>query len=258
MPKTQVPLANARRGVTGLFDHIGDRDDLKLLGRQEELARSVLATGTPTIVVLINGRPLAINFIAENIPAILECWYLGQETGTAVADVLFGDINPGGKLPITFPRSVGQVPAYYYHRPSAKRGYLFTETKPLYPFGYGLSYTSFEYRNLRLAAERIGADENTTVLIDVTNSGGRAGDEVVQLYIRDQVSSVTRPVKLLKGFSRINLQPGETKTVSFDITPDKLALLDQSMQWRVEPGLFDIMVGRNSEQLDTIVLEVAD
>ena len=216
----------------------------------------MLATGTPTVVVLINGRPLTINFIAENVPAILECWYLGQETGTAVADVLFGDINPGGKLPITFPRSVGQVPAYYYHRPSAKRGYLFSTTKPLYPFGYGLSYTSFDYRNLRLTADRISAHETTEVLIDVTNTGQRAGDEVVQLYIRDQVSSVTRPVKLLKGFSRINLQQGETRTVTFEITPDKLALLDQNMLWRVEPGLFDIMVGCNSEQLDTIVLEV--
>jgi beta-glucosidase len=238
------------------FDHIGDRDDLNLLGRQEELVRAVLATGTPTIVILINGRPLTINLIAENVPAILECWYLGQETGTAVSDVLFGDVNPSGKLPITFPRSVGQLPVYYYHKPSAKRGYLFAKTEPLYPFGHGLSYTTFAYDNLRLTPETIGVDGQATVQVDVTNAGERAGDEIVQLYIRDQVSSVTRPVKALKGFHRISLEAGETKTVEFLLTPDLLAFLNQEMAWQVEPGLFSVMVGSSSERLDTVTLEV--
>jgi len=237
------------------FDHIGDRDDLNLLGRQEELVRAVLATGTPTIVVLINGRPLTINFLAENVPAILECWYLGQETGVAVADVLFGDVNPSGKLPITFPRSIGQLPTYYYHKPSAKRGYLFTETEPLYPFGYGLSYTTFAYDNLRLTPQTITLDGQALVKVDVTNTGERAGDEIVQLYIRDQVCSVTRPVKALKGFCRISLEPNETKTVEFWLTPDLLAFLDREMQWQVEPGLFSVMVGSSSEKLDTVILE---
>jgi beta-glucosidase len=239
------------------FNHLGDRDDLDLLGRQEELVRAVLATGTPTVAVLINGRPLTINYVAGHVPAILECWYLGQETGTALADVLFGDVNPSGKLPVTFPRSVGQLPVYYYHRPSAKRGYLFSTTDPLYPFGYGLSYSTFAYGKPRLSPLKIAAREDARVQVDVTNKGGPAGDEVVQLYIRDQVSSVTRPVKLLKGFRRIHLEPGETQTVEFAITPEMLALLDEEMAWRVEPGLFDLMVGASSEQVQTVTLEVA-
>lgn len=238
------------------FNHLGDRDDLNLLGRQEELVRAVLATGTPTIVVLINGRPLTINYVAENVPAILECWYLGQETGTAVADVLFGDVNPGGKLPVTIPRSVGQVPAYYYHKPSAKRGYLFTATSPLFPFGYGLSYTTFAYTGLRLLPEKISPAGQSVVQVDVTNTGPRAGDEVVQLYIRKRVSSVTRPVKLLKGFRRIHLLPGQTKTVTFTLTPDKLAFLDRQMTWQVEPGRYEIMVGGSSDRVETVTLEV--
>ncbi len=238
------------------FNHIGDRDDLNLLGRQEELVQAVLATGTPTVVVLLNGRPLTINFVAENVPAILEGWYLGQEGGLAIADVLFGDVNPSGKLPLTFPRSVGQLPVYYYHKPSAKRGYLFTKTEPLYPFGYGLSYTTFAYNNLRLVPEKIAPDGQVLVQVDVTNTGQRAGDEIVQLYIHDQVSSVTRPVKLLKDFHRLSLVPGETKTVEFLLTPDKLACLGQDMQWRVEPGLFEVMVGSSSERVDSVTLEV--
>jgi beta-glucosidase len=238
------------------FDHLGDRANLDLLGRQEELAQAVLATGKPTVVILINGRPLAVEAIAEQAPALVECWYLGQETGQAVADVLFGDVNPSGKLPITFPRSVGQLPVYYYHRPSAKRGYLFADSTPLFPFGYGLSYTTFNYSNLRLHPSRIRPDQQAVVQVDVTNTGQRAGDEIVQLYIRDQVSSVTRPVKLLRGFQRVSLTAGENRTVSFAVTPGDLSLLDQNMHWRVEPGLFDIMVGPSSKELDTVVLEV--
>lgn len=240
------------------FNHRGDRDDLSLLGRQDELVEKVLATGTPTIAVLINGRPLTIHYLAENVPAILECWYLGQETGTAVADVLFGEVNPSGKLPVTFPRSVGQLPVYYYHKPSAKRGYAFAENEPLYPFGHGLSYTTFSYTDLSLSPERIRVDEATRVTVDVANTGERAGAEIVQLYVHDQVGSVTRPVKALKGFRRIVLEPGETRTVEFELTPAELALLDAEMQWRVEPGLFDVMVGGSSERCDSITLEVVE
>lgn len=238
--------------------HLGDRDSLDLLGRQNELVQAIVETGTPTIVVLINGRPLTINYIAENVPAILEGWYLGQETGTTVADVLFGDVNPGGKLPLTFPRSVGQLPAYYYQKPSAKRGYLFTSAEPLFPFGHGLSYTTFAYSNLKISPQRIDVGGKAEVSVDVTNTGHVAGDEVVQLYIRDQVSSVTRPVKELKGFERITLEPGETRTVTFVIRPDRLSFLDAHMARIVEPGLFDIMVGTSSAQGDTVVLEVVE
>ncbi|MBN1976146.1 MAG: glycoside hydrolase family 3 C-terminal domain-containing protein [Anaerolineae bacterium] len=237
-------------------NHLGDRDSLGLLGRQDELVQAIAETGTPTVVVLINGRPLTINAIAKHVPAILEGWYLGQETGTAVADVLFGDVNPGGKLPITFPRSVGQLPTYYYQKPSGKRGYLLASKEPLFPFGHGLSYTTFAYDNLQVSPPRIGVGGQAVVSVDVTNSGEIAGDEVVQLYIRDQVSSVTRPVKELKGFERVALKPGETKTVTFTITPEDLSFLDVHMERIVEPGLFDIMVGTSSVQLDTVVLEV--
>jgi len=238
-------------------EHLGDRDSLDLLGQQDELIRAIVETGTPTIVLLINGRPISINYAAAHVPAILEGWYLGQETGAAVADVLFGDVNPGGKLPITFPRSVGQLPAYYYQKPSAKRGYLFTTTEPLFPFGHGLSYTTFRYENLRLASPRIGVGGVARVSVDVTNTGNRTGDEVVQVYIRDQVSSLTRPIKELRGFQRITLQPGETRTVEFDLPPEALAFLDENMEWVVEPGLFDVMVGGSSARVSTVQLQVA-
>jgi beta-glucosidase len=220
------------------------------------LARAVLGTGKPVVVLLLNGRPLSIVELAERAPAILEGWYLGQETGTAVADVLFGDVNPGGKLPVTFPRSVGQIPAFYNHKPSARRGYLFHSNKPLFPFGHGLSYTTFAYDNLRVAPEQIAPDGAAVVRVEVTNTGQRAGDEVVQLYLRDQVSSVTRPVQELKGFRRITLQPGETQTVEFTLTPDHLQFLDSNMQLVVEPGEFDVMVGGSSAQVQTTTLTV--
>src|SRR6185436_14162382 len=197
-----------------------------LIGAQNDLARAVLATGKPTIVLLINSGALSINYIAENVPAILEGFYLGQETGVAVADVLFGDYNPAGKLSVSIPRSVGQLPIYYNHKPTARRGYLFTSKEPLFPFGYGLSYTTFEYKNVKVAPAQIGPGGRAEVSVTVTNTGKRAGDEVVQLYIRDLVSSVTRPVLELKDFKRLTLAPGESKTVSFTITPDKLSFLD--------------------------------
>jgi beta-glucosidase len=237
-------------------DMLGDRDSLDLVGRQDDLVKAIVETGKPTIVVLIAGRPASIRYIAANVPAILGCWSLGQETGNAIADVLFGDYNPGGKLPITFPQSVGQLPAYYNHKPSANRGYLLSVNQPLFPFGYGLSYTTFRYDKLRLEPAQIGPQGQTTVRVDVTNTGKVAGEEVVQMYIRDQVSSVTRPVKELKGFRRIRLEPGQTKTVEFTLGPEALAFYNEEMRRVVEPGLFDVMVGGNSVDLIKTILEV--
>jgi beta-glucosidase len=175
-----------------------------------------------------------------------------------VADVLFGEVNPSGKLPVSFPRSVGQLPVYYYHRPSAKRGYAFARNEPLFPFGFGLSYTTFSYNGLCVSPERIAVGETARVRVEVANTGDRAGSEIVQLYVRDQLGSVTRPVKALKGFRRIGLSPGVRQTVEFDLAPKALALVDAAMQWRVEPGLFDVMVGGSSERLETVTLEVVE
>ncbi len=232
------------------LNHMGDRTSLDLIGRQEELVKAMLATGKPVIVFLFNGRPISINYLAQNVPVIYECWYLGQETGRAVADVLFGDYNPSGKLPITIPRSAGHLPAFYNYKPSSRRGYLFDDVSPLYAFGYGLSYTSFSIANPRLTKKKIRREGSTRVLVDVTNTGKREGTEVVQLYIRDVVSSVTRPVKELKGFRRVSLQPGETTTVTFEITPDLLKFYDVNMQYVVEPGDFELMVGNSSRDAD--------
>jgi beta-glucosidase len=240
--------------------HLGDRASLDLVGRQQELADALLATGKPVVVLLFNGRPLSVQALAERAPALLECWYLGQETGRAVAEVLFGDHNPGGKLPITIPRSAGHLPAYYNYKPSARRGYLFDDVSPLFPFGYGLSYTTFEIRNVRLEDPVIPTSGSTRVLAEVTNTGPREGTEVVQLYIRDRVSSVTRPVKELKGFVKVRLRPGETTTVALDITPESLAFYNIDMEWVVEPGEFEIMVGTSSRDSDLtkVVLQVRD
>ena len=237
-------------------NHLGDRDSLELVGRQNELVRAVLATGKPTVVVLINSGPLSVNYIALNVPAILEGFYLGEETGTGVADVLFGDYNPSGKLPVSFPRTVGQLPIYYNHKPTAKRGYLYASAEPLYPFGYGLSYTTFDYSNLKVSPAWIEPGGQAQVSVTVTNTGRRAGEEVVELYVRDEVSSVTRPVKELKDFGRVALAPGESKTVVFNVTPDKLAFYNLDMERVVEPGRFDIMVGTSSVKYRTARLEV--
>lgn len=237
-------------------NHLGDRDTLDLAGRQNDLIRAVFATGKPTVVMLINSGPLSVTYAAENVPAILEGFYLGEETGTGVADVLFGDYNPSAKLPVSFPRTVGQLPIYYNYKPTAKRGYLYTSKEPLFPFGFGLSYTTFEYSNLKVSPAQIGPGGRAQVTVNVTNTGRRAGEEVVQLYIRDVVSSVTRPVKELKDFARVSLAPGESKTVTFTVTPDKLAFYDLNMERTVEPGAFDIMVGTSSVKYETAKLEV--
>lgn len=238
-------------------NHPGDRDDLDLLGNQDDLAKAILATGKPTIVFLQHGRPNSINFIAEHVPAILDGWYLGQEGGTAMADVIFGDYNPAGRLPITVPRSVGQLPDYYYQKPSAHREYLGASTLPLFPFGWGLSYTTFKYSNLKATPETIGPRGSATISVDVTNTGSLRGDEVVQLYIHQQYSLVTRPVKELRGFRRITLDPGQTQTVEFTLGPEELSYLDRDMRRVVEPAPFDIMAGGNSTDLITTKLDIA-
>jgi beta-glucosidase len=232
------------------LNHMGDRANLDLVGRQEELVKAMLATGKPVVALLYNGRPLSINYVAQNVPAIFECWYLGQENGAAVAEVLFGDVNPGGKLPISFPRSAGHLPVFYNYKPSARRGYLWDDVSPLFAFGYGLSYTTFAIKNVRLEKSKIKTKGSTRVLAEVTNTGKREGAEVVQMYIRDVVSSVTRPVKELKGFQKVTLRPGETKAVAFEITPDLLSFYDINMKYLVEPGDFEVIVGNSSRDAD--------
>ncbi|HEX6048111.1 MAG TPA: glycoside hydrolase family 3 N-terminal domain-containing protein [Gemmatimonadaceae bacterium] len=240
------------------LNHMGDTTDLELVGRQNELVAAMVATGKPVIALLFTGRPLAARYVREHVPAVVQCWYLGQETGHAVAEMLFGDFNPGGKLPITIPRSAGHVPAFYNHKPSARRGYLFDDVSPLYAFGYGLSYTTFAVTDVRLERETIERSESTRVTATVANTGARDGTEVVQMYVRDRVSSVTRPVKELKGFAKVAVKAGESVSVALAITPESLAFYDIDMQEVVEPGEFEIMVGTSSrkEDLQTVVLKV--
>jgi beta-glucosidase len=238
-------------------DHLGDRDTLALPGRQEELVWAVVNTGVPVVVLLLNGRPLSINYVAEHAGAVIEGWYLGQEAGVVFADALFGDVNPGGKLPITFPRSVGQLPAYYNHKPSAERSYIWAEKTPLFSFGHGLSYTNFEYKHLQVSPERIDMDGQAVVSVEVTNTGDRLGDEVVQLYIHDLVTErVTRPVKELKDFQRITLQPKESRVVKFDLNAQSFSFFNEKMLQVVEPGIFEVMVGTSSSDLHMIRIEV--
>ncbi|HMC90956.1 MAG TPA: glycoside hydrolase family 3 N-terminal domain-containing protein, partial [Allosphingosinicella sp.] len=236
--------------------HLGDRSSLDLIGQQNDLARAIFALGKPTVVILLNGRPLSVNYLAQSAPALIEGWYLGQETGNAIADVLFGRASPGGKLPVSIARSVGQLPIFYNRKPTARRGYLFDTTAPLYPFGYGLSYTSFDMSAPRLARASIRGGESVRVSVDVANTGRRAGDEVVQLYIRDEEASVTRPVIELKHFQRVHLQPGERRTVTFEIAPEDLALWNVEMKRVVEPGTFTISAGPNSVALKSATLTV--
>jgi Glycosyl hydrolase family 3 C-terminal domain/Fibronectin type III-like domain/Glycosyl hydrolase family 3 N terminal domain len=237
-------------------DHLGDAADLSLMSQQEDLIDAMIQTGKPVVVVLINGRPLATPRVAERLPAILETWYSGQEGGTAIGEVLFGAANPGGKLPVTILRHVGQLPVYYNRRPTSFRSYIDLTREPLWPFGHGLSYTTFTLGAPVVSPSSIGPGGRATVTVDVTNTGPRAGDEVVQLYIHDVVSSVTRPPKELRGFERVTLAPGEKKTVTFTLGPDALSLIDDRMQRVVEPGRFEIMVGTSSAKLTTATLDV--
>ncbi len=234
-----------------------DRAELGLPGVQPALVEAIVGVGKPTVVVLVNGRPLAIPWMAEKVPALVEAWLPGEEGGGAIADVLFGDANPGGKLPITFPRAVGQVPIFYNHKPSGGRShwhgdYVSLSSAPLVPFGHGLSYTRFEYADLEIIAEdasAIQADPFVTIRAAIKNVGECAGDEVVQLYIRDQVASVPRPVKELKGYRRVHLSPGETAVLEFDLPFDLLAFYDDAMQLVVEPGTIQVMLGSSSQDI---------
>ena len=234
------------------------RSSLDLPGRQFELIQAIHATGKPYAIVLMNGRPLSINWAATNSPAILETWFGGTQAGHAIADVLFGDVNPGGKLPVTFPRSVGQVPIYYNHKNTGRppeaankysSKYIDIPWTPLYPFGYGLSYTKFKVSNLRLSAQQVPLNGRINAQADVENTGGRAGDEVVQLYIHRVAASVTPPVKELKGFERVTLRPGEKRTVQFALGPEKLGFINRQMRFAVEPGKVEVFVGSSSEDV---------
>ncbi len=227
-----------------------DMANLELTGMQQDLVKAVQSTGKPVVVVLINGRALAIPWLAENIPAIVEGWMCGEQGGNAIADVLFGDYNPGGKLPVTFPRHSGQFPFYYNFSPTkAHAKYVDMPGTPVYEFGYGLSYTKFEYSNLKLSSKEIHNGGDVDVSVDVKNVGDRKGDEVVQLYINDEISTTSKPVKELKGYERITLDPGQTKTVTMKLTPDDLSLFDRDMNYIVEPGKFSVMVGSSSKDI---------
>lgn len=236
-----------------------NRTILDLPGGQEELVRAIHATGKPIVAVLMNGRPLSVSWMDDNVSAILEAWYLGIEMGPAVAEALFGDVNPSGKLPMTFPRTVGQVPIYYNHKNTGRppdeddhytSKYIDVHWTPLYPFGYGLSYTTFEYSDLRLSIERLTRADELVVSVTLTNTGGREGTEVAQLYIRDEVGSITRPVRELKGFERVTLAPGETRQVDFTLTVDDFKFHGPNMEFIAEPGWFSVFVGGSSQ--DTI------
>lgn len=239
-----------------MANHLGDRTSLDMVGRQDELVDALHEVGKPIVSLLFNGRPLAVANLAEKSSALLECWYLGQESGTAIGEVLKGHQNPCGKLPITIPRSVGHLPAFYNHRPSARRGYLFDETTPLFPFGYGLSYTIFELSHPTLDKETITVGESTRLRVTVKNTGSCSGAQVVQLYIRDLVSSVTRPIRELKGFARVELAAGESREVALPITPDSLAFWNLDKKYVVEPGEFELIVGFDSQASAALTLTV--
>jgi beta-glucosidase len=228
-----------------------DVASLDLSGMQEDLIKAVHATGTPTVVVLINGRPLSVRWVAEHVPAVVEAWLPGEQGGTAVAEILFGDVNPSGRLPITVPRHVGQLPMYYNHTATKEtaargRGYVDMKATPLWEFGYGLGYTRYQYSDLRIEPAVIGPDGAVRVRARVKNTGARAGEEVAQLYLNDVISSVSRPVKELRGFRKIALAPGEQKEVEFTLDFEALSLLDQNMKRVVEPGVFEVMIGASS------------
>ncbi|HXG00497.1 MAG TPA: glycoside hydrolase family 3 C-terminal domain-containing protein, partial [Bacteroidota bacterium] len=228
---------------------------LDLPGRQEDLVRELRTAEKPLVVIVMSGRPLTIARLVEHADAVVQAWFLGSQSGNALADVVFGDVNPSGKLPVTFPRTVGQVPIYYNHKSTGRppvdtlkytSKYIDVPTSPLFPFGFGLSYTTFAYSRLRLSDSSMASGENLRVMVDVQNTGKRDGEEVVQLYIRDDVASVTRPVKELKGFRRVALKAGEKQTVEFVLTRDALSFYNLEMNRVVEPGWFTVMVGGNS------------
>jgi beta-glucosidase len=234
----------------------GDSDTLELPGLQDELVRQIAKLGKPMIAVLLNGKAYAIGDLARQVPAIVEGWYPGQETGNAIAGVLFGDVNPSGRLPVTIARNVGQLPVYYYKTPASRRGYVFDKNTPLFPFGFGLSYTTFSFGKPTVDREQISARESAKVSALVTNTGTRAGDEVVQMYIHHPVSSVVQPVIALRGFKRIHLEPGQSASVTFDVGTDELSILNAQMKRVVEPGKVDVLIGANSVDTSAVQLTV--
>ncbi len=248
--------STSREAVT-LMAHYGDNAHLDLVGQQNELLRRVLQTGTPTVVVLINGKPLSCEYVYNNAHAVLECWYLGTQTGTGVADILFGDVNPSGKLPVTIARSAGHLPSYYSQKATAfLKDYLFEKEGPLFWFGYGLSYTEYDYSNLRLSSPQIKKGESITVSVDVKNTGERDGEEIVQLYVSDIQASVVRPSIELKGFEKVFIKAGETKTVVFEIKTDMFEFTGLDYKPTIESGEFKISVGKNCKDVLTAELEL--
>jgi beta-glucosidase len=233
------------------------RSEIGLPGVQTELVRRIATTGTPIVLVLMNGRPLCIPWEADHVRAIIETWFPGVEAGNAVADVIFGKVNPGGKLPVTFPRSVGQIPIYYDHKSTGRpfsatdrftSRYLDIPNTPLFPFGFGLSYTTFTYENFRIPEKRVRVHQPINVSVDVRNSGSRQGDEVIEVYVHQEVAEFTRPVMELKAFRRITLEPGERKTVEFHLDSDQLGYVGSDMKYTVEPGSFQVYIGGSSEK----------
>jgi beta-glucosidase len=250
----QVVLAlGESRGQSG---EAAARSEIGLPGKQQELIDAIKATGKPFVVVLFNGRPLTLTDVAASAPAILEAWFPGVEAGNAVADVLFGEVNPGGKLPVSFPRSLGQIPIYYNHEPTGRpcdvtskynsRYRDLASCDPLYAFGFGLSYTTFSVTNLRLSAQSVPKSGKVTASVDVTNTGARAGDDVVQLYIHDPVASISQPVRRLRGFQRVTLKPGVTQTVTFTLDKSDFGFFDNRGKFVVEPGEIDVFAGDSS------------
>jgi len=236
------------------------RSSLQLPGVQEELVKAIAATGKPLVVLINAGRPLIFNWTADHVPAILYTWWLGSEAGNAIADVLFDDYNPSAKLPMSFPVAEGQIPIYYNHfntgRPATsdknryyRSSYLDISIYPKYEFGYGLSYTTFNYSNLQLSKKKMTGAETIEVSMSLTNTGKFAGEEVVQLYLRDKFASAVRPVKELKDFKKIKLQPGESKTIRFTINKEKLSFYNSKIEWVAEPGEFELMIGSSSRDI---------
>ena len=248
-------IENTRLGILCMGDNEEtsgenfDRTDLNLPGRQLELVQAVYATGTPVVLVLQSGRPVTANWENDHLPAILEAWFPGEQGGTAIAKTLFGDAAPGGRLPITFPRSVGQIPCHYSRRPGGGKRYVEMDWLPLYPFGYGLTYTTFAYRDMALSRSVIDPQDTVTVSVTVTNTGKYTGDAVPQLYVRDMFSSVVKPERQLAAFRRLTLAPGESRRVELTVGPKQLRTLGSDYVWRVEPGKFELQLGDNAENI---------
>ncbi len=251
-------LARESFGDSGgsLPTSFGDSDSIELPGAQLELVRQIAQLGKPTVAVLINGKPYSLDALSKFLPAIVEAWYPGQETGGAVADVLFGDVNPSGHLPVTIARNVGQLPVFYYKHPAGRRGYVLGSDTPLFPFGFGLSYTTFAISQPTLDTQQIPADGRATVSVSVTNTGSRDGDDVLQLYVHHPVSSVVQPVMLLKAFHRVHIPAGKTVQLQFSVTPETLSILDGRMNKVVEPGTVELLVGDSSVQTSKVSLTI--